>query len=279
MKSLVKRFLYSPTCGKMLNWIERRVPFVRHWHTFQYEQRMARATPFERSFCGIFTSFEDAISAVPEGRKIGYDHPESARLLGESGPPLASDYPMLYWLARLLQKSRFIFDYGGYVGLSFYSYQPYLDYSPELRWLIFDLPEVIALGQEIARRRDPTRRVCFTNDFTDANGADVFIGQGSLQFAEEPLSTLLAKLDRKPQHLLINRTPLSEAAPFVTLHNMGPALCPYRIFNRLQFVESITVLGYELKDSWSNPDLGCYIPYHADRFLSAFSGLYFRAKS
>jgi hypothetical protein len=59
---------------------------------------------------------------------------------------------------------------------------------------------------------------------------------------------------------------------------MGPALSPYRIANRDEFLKSADELGYELIDSWDNPEFGCYIPFHADHLVREFSGLYLRQK-
>jgi len=60
---------------------------------------------------------------------------------------------------------------------------------------------------------------------------------------------------------------------------MGPALAPYRIANREEFLQSMADLDYELVDSWENPEFGCYIPFYPDQSLRAFSGMYLRQKS
>jgi putative methyltransferase (TIGR04325 family) len=80
----------------------------------------------------------------------------------------------------------------------------------------------------------------------------------------------------KPTHLLINKTPVREGSQFVTLQTLGTAFCPYYIFNRRQFVDSIAAVGYDLVDSWLNHDLSCHIPLQAQHSVNAYSGFYFR---
>ncbi len=54
------------------------------------------------------------------------------------------------------------------------------------------------------------------------------------------------------------------------------AISPYKVVNRSEFISSIEGLGYRLIDTWKNPDLTCYIPFHPDECVKAFDGLYFR---
>ena len=109
-----------------------------------------------------------------------------------------------------------------------------------------------------------------------ADGADILLASGSLQFVEQPLSEILRGLDEKPNHLLINKTPMREGEHFVTLHALGSAFCPYHVFNRTDFVNSICEIGYELVDSWGNAEVSCHIPLYPDHSVPAYSGLYFK---
>jgi len=54
---------------------------------------------------------------------------------------------------------------------------------------------------------------------------------------------------------------------------------PYHVFNRREFIGSILEQGYELMDSWgiSEPHSGTLlIPFHPERSLHSYTGLYFR---
>ena len=70
-----------------------------------------------------------------------------------------------------------------------------------------------------------------------------------------------------PDHLLINKLPTTATCPtFYTLNNMGPAISPYRITNRAEFIQlrskpSVTSSSI----TWKNPELTAFIPFHPDQ--------------
>jgi putative methyltransferase (TIGR04325 family) len=230
----------------------------------------------QRLFRGVFDSFAQAAASAPRNRKIGYDHPECAHHLeNELDQIIPCDYPMLFWLKSILTENARLFDFGGNVGLSFFSYKKNLAYPPGFQWQVFDVPEVVKAGRELARQRE-SAGLSFTTDFSDAENADILLAAGSIQFVETPLAKLLAGLVRKPRHLLINKLPLYEGAPFVTLQSLGPAFCQYHVFNKAQFISSISTCGYTVMDDWQNAELSCRIPFHPNCSCNTFSGLYAR---
>lgn len=96
---------------------------------------------------------------------------------------------------------------------------------------------------------------------------------------ETPVSAILADLHIKPKHVLINRVPLYDGTAFFTVRDLPPLTLVYRVFNRSEFIGSISALGYELVDSWEivEHDCGkCLIPFHPEKSVRAYSGLYFR---
>jgi putative methyltransferase (TIGR04325 family) len=272
---LIKGILLSPSFKSFIDSLERRLPLIRKWHRFEFEGHFARVSKWERLFRGVYENFDEATRNIPEGRKIGYDNEESATFLGHGGHITSSDYPMLFWLRPLLREGGRVFDFGGYLGISYYSYAKYVPYPDTLTWLICDVPAVVKAGADLAARKGSSH-LRFTADFEEAAGADVVIASGSLQFVPVPFAELLSRLTRKPEHLLINKTPLYDGPQFATLNSMGPAISPYWIFNQSQFFESLEKAGYEVVDSWQNPDLSCYIPYRPDRSVPAYSGAYLR---
>lgn len=230
-------------------------------------------------FRGVYRDFDEAIAAAPKTKPIGYDHPEPAALYSKNYRIInPSDYPILFWLRCRLPECATIFDLGGNVGISFYSYQPYLSYSPVLNWIVYDVPAVTRQGEAIALK-EVARGLSFSNNMQDAENVDILLANGSLQYLEKPFSESLAALRKKPAHLLINKVPLRDGLPFVTLQTLGSAFCPYRIFNREAFIHSICATGYELIDAWQNADLSCNIPLRPEYSVSAYSGLYFKRKT
>lgn len=277
MKRRLKALLLSPGAKNFVDRIETAVPLVRKWHRFEYEQHFLRVAEWERLFSGVYASFDAAEAAIPTGRNNSYDNPDSATFLGHKGSVRSSDYPVLFWLAQLLPNHPRVFDFGGYLGISFYSFESMLGYPPGLQWTIYDVPAVVQAGAELARQKGRSE-LRFTTDFSDVRDSSLLLSFGSLQFPQQTLAEFLTPLESRPQHILVNKLPLTERATFYTLHNMGPALAPYRVQNREEFLRSLQALGYEVVAEWENPEFGCYIPLHPDESVKAFTGMYLRWK-
>jgi putative methyltransferase (TIGR04325 family) len=275
MARLTNSLLRSRAFRKFVSTLENKLPPVREWHRFQYQVHFDQHTSKARLFSGVYKNTSEAMAAIPAGALVGQDNEEiAARHASETQRLWPSDYPVLFWLKSLLHENSRVFDFGGAAGISFYSFEKYLHYPSGSSWIVCDVPEVAAKGEELARTRGAVG-LSFTTEFGRANDADVLFASGSLQFIEEPLSSLISKLEKQPRHLLINRTPFCDTPDFVTLHNTGPTICPYRIRNLSDFIAGLEGIGYSLLDSWQTPDLSCYIPFHPERAVEAYRGMYF----
>ncbi|HWF66319.1 MAG TPA: methyltransferase, TIGR04325 family [Acidobacteriaceae bacterium] len=277
MKRQIKGLLLSPGAKKFVDRIEAAVPLVRKWHRFEYEEHFLRVAQWERMFSGVYSSFAEASAAIPSNRNNSYDNPDSATFLGHKGSIRSSDYPVLFWLERLLPQNPNLLDFGGYLGISYYSFDRLLQYPTNLQWTIYDVPAVVSGGEKLAAEQGRTN-LCFTTSFEHAETCSLLLAFGSLQFPERSFAEFLRPLKSRPRHILLNKTPLGPLPTFYTLHNMGPALAPYRIANREEFLQSLADLNYEVIESWENPEFGCSIPFYPDHSLRAFSGMYLRQK-
>ncbi len=258
-----------------MQWIGERVPVVRSLYRLEYERRFARVVPWARRFRGVYSTFAEAVAAAPRGKPVGYDNPQAAAFMAPSGPLWLSDYPVMFWLEKALTECPTVLDIGGYVGISYYSFGRVLKYPPNLHWLVYDVPAVTEAGVQIALRED-SPGLAFTSSLHSGLAPHTILAAGSLQFIEQPFSELLRGLAALPKHLIINKTPLTGQPDFVTLQDLGPAVCPYRISNRARFIDSIEDLGYELVDEWKNAEFGCHIPFYPNRSVPQYSGMYFR---
>lgn len=240
-----------------------------------YRRRFNSATGAVRLFRGIYPDFLTASRDIPSNRLQGYDNEASALLLADHRRRIFPfDYPIMFWLQKLLPECQLLFDLGGHVGISYFGYRRYLQYPPGLTWLIYDVDAVVALGEQIARE-EGAASLRFTTSLAELPKADLLLAAGSLQFIENPFA-LLASVPRLPRHLLVNKIPVRALPAAATLHNMGSALCAYHLFNRREFVEGVQGLGYELVDEWPNPGLGLRIPFYPQHSVRAYSGFYFR---
>jgi putative methyltransferase (TIGR04325 family) len=275
LRRTARRLVGSPVAKAAIDFADEWFPGARALHLRAYQRDFARISPWARRFLGVYASFPEALLAAPLGKPIGFDNAAAAVSMPAAGPLWLSDYPVLYWLEKALAESPTVLDIGGFVGTSYYSYRNYLSNPGDLRWLIQDVPAVTALGAEMARRESAIS-LAFTNEITSDLKAHTVLASGSLHFIEERFPELLLRMAALPAHLIVNKTPLSDHPDFVTLHDLGPAVCPYWIFNRAKFIESIQGLGYRLLDTWQNLELGCSIPFHPDRSVESYSGLHFR---
>jgi len=222
------------------------------------------------AFRGVFSGFEEARRSAPRDKPLGFDNQGYAQEYADRRTQIFSyDYPVLFWMAPLMRDPLKIFDFGGHCGTHFYAYSRYLTYPPGMRWVVYDLPEIIRLGAQIAAERNETQ-LSFTGQFEEADGADVLLAAGSLQYVESPtFADNLARLKSPPPHLLLNKLPLHEHGSFVTLQNGGVAYHPMHIFQRQKFVDSICALGYELVDEWPVHSRQGRIPFHPEASFGA----------
>jgi putative methyltransferase (TIGR04325 family) len=228
---------------------------------------------------GVFNDFEQARRSAPNGKPVGMDSPAYVGYHTDRADYIqAYDYPFLFWLDRILPTARKVFDFGGNVGVHYFAYAPYLDYPADLKWVVCELPNVVADGERIASERH-ARQLSFTTSFSDAEGADILMAAGALQYVEESLGAKLAALTTRPRHLLLNKLPLHDGEPFVTLQNGGPVWAPQHVFNRAAFVRDLEQLGYGLVNAWDNPGFSCCVPFQPGRVVSKYSGLYLRLNS
>lgn len=259
--------------GKRMSTNVWRLPVVGQVLERDYERAFARM-PSNR-FRGVYASFAEAEAAVPPGVRVGYDHAELAGLYRHRMDKAnQSDYAVLFWLKGILDARSFVFDFGGHVGVAYHAWRSYLDYRPGLHWLVCDVPAIVKVGAELARDR-PSAGLAFTSELGDARGCTVFLAAGSLQYIDESLPAMLARIGTLPRHLIVNKLPVYDGETFVTVQSTGRSFHAYRIYNRAAFVDELTALGYRVVDDWCNREQHCEIPFTRGRDIDAYSGYYF----
>jgi len=249
------------------------LPVLRPLLERLYEKRFAHEYG---CFRGVFTNFAEASRSAPRNKPLGFSTQDYAREFADRRSHIFSfDYPILFWLSRLVRGPVRLFDYGGHCGTHYYAYSRYLVYPAGFSWTVCDLPEIIQTGRQIAAEQG-AGALSFTERFPDSDGADILLAAGSLQYIESPpFSLSLSQLKSLPRHVLINKLPLHDGPGFVTLQNGGVAFHPMHVFNRKEFTDSVCRLGYQLADSWAVPSHGGRIPFHPQASFPAHSGLYF----
>jgi putative methyltransferase (TIGR04325 family) len=226
-----------------------------------------------RLFSGIYPDFKTAIRAIPPRRLTGFDNAPSARRQEHDlFHVFLMDYPVMFWLSRLLPDCRLLFDWGGNIGISYFAFRRHLPYPAQLNWLVNDVPAVVAEGLATKQKFD-SPGLSFTTSMARLSEADILLAAGSLHFIEAPFDVLCAH-KALPRHVLLNKVPVYSQASAVTLQNMGTALVANHLFNETQFVGNFLSLGYRMVDEWET-GLSCHIPFHPEHSVHTYKGYYF----
>jgi putative methyltransferase (TIGR04325 family) len=235
----------------------------------------------ENDYYGVYPTFAAAQAAANalSSRELpaSYDNKAATRLYRDHMQRIrTSDYPLVFWLGRLIADGqRSIFDLGGHIGVSYYGFRKYLDYPADLGWTIHDLPSVMAAGKRWADEHDASGQLGFTDSPEHADGKDVLVSTGALQYLDYTLPELLQRLQRKPPHVLVNLTPMHPDRSFFTLQNLGIAICPYRVSSVIDFTRGMEGLGYRTVDHWQSFERRLHIPYAPDCAVDSYHGFHF----
>jgi putative methyltransferase (TIGR04325 family) len=238
---------------------------------------------YVNTWIGVFPSWTAAMEAIPPGTPIGYNQKETKEIFLKypTARVRPSDYAVLLHLRKILRNGMRVVDAGGSIGMGYYIAQKYFPLPEALEWVVFDLPEVLEAGREVAiREGEKGKGLRFVGNLAQAGACDIFLSSGSLQLMEEPLSALLKKLPSLPQHILINRIPVWDREAVVTLNDLGYSLGPYNVFNRSAWIQSVEELGYTLVDEWACSESNFFsIRFHKGTHLDSYRGFYFARNS
>ena len=229
-------------------------------------------------FTSTFPSFAAAQASASKYIRAGHEHPDEIHFHCSASHIIReSDYAVLFHLAPLVSELRQVFDLGGNVGNLFYAYQHKLKFSPELRWMVYDLPIKKPLGEKLAADRSEPR-IFFANTVAEASGCDVFIVSGALHYFEQPLHQILASLVRLPSHVFVNRSPFSNGQELITVQDNHSYLVPCKLHSRTAMVKGMQDLGYELESEWPVYERRLVVPLYPDLCERTYSGFYFKRK-
>jgi putative methyltransferase (TIGR04325 family) len=224
---------------------------------------------------GIFATFHEAQEAAKHLNAKGHEADILSQLPLYFGLRM-SDYPVLVWLNQA--RPRRLFDFGGSVGNLYYLYKDYLDLSPTFSWIVHDLPEVIEKGQALAAARNAST-LSFSSQLSDGKDCDFFLVSGALQYWEDSMAALFAAMGTRPEHVIVNRSPLTERKlSYVILDIIGDAALPKMIRSRSSLIEEFESMGYERVADWIEPERRITLTFYPGYEVPNYSGLYFRLK-
>ena len=266
-KMMVKLAMGRTPIGGVL----RHVPLVEK----AYARRTLHRTDNVVLYAGVYESYAAAERDIPEWRKRGWDNQEAAgRYIFQIDYMLPTTYATFFWLSKLLQPQSTLLDYGGNIGLSYYGYVKRRELPAGVRWVIVEVPQLVAVGTKMAQRQK-AGQLEFATELASAPQCDILFSAGALQYMEHSVPGLLEKMAALPKHILLNKVPLHRERSYWTLQNFGTAVSAYRVYQEAEFLGYFEKAGYVLRDRWAVPELSCEIPFHPREFVAEFTGLYF----
>lgn len=265
--------------------ILKKLPFIKNiWIKFKqkkhFEMIQMEKESYKREFAGdcygcfegVYETFIDARFAAPTTKSNNYDSHEQAmwdmKLLKSHFEELQPyDYPVLSWMYRICKfanNNYNILDFGGNVAAQFYAYRKALPQNFIRKWIVYDLPKIIAVGEEFKKCQEASE-LHFTNKMPFNDEFDLLLMLGSIQYVEDATdpSYLITKFKKKPKYIIINRTPLllNNQTLTVTLQNVHKTFSPMYAYNYDDFFNCFNKLGYELIDVWKDFSCKCVIPH------------------
>jgi putative methyltransferase (TIGR04325 family) len=251
-------------------------------------ERRVRSGPQGWRFWRVFSSYAQAIDGAralsSDSRTVGYDAAEVANKGSDIYQRMyLHDYPAFFWLSEALRQSaaesqegpRTVIDLGGHLGEKRRLFGNYCGLTPEVRWTVIET----SAGVEAARLLPSADRppgLSFTTERRALDGAHVLYASGSLQYLEQDIWSLLDDVADAPDHLVLNKVPLSTGNDFWTVQNVWVTAVPYHVMSRSRFLGELTARGYRLLDEWQIPEFSVSIPFFPEFGTKANAGLYLR---
>jgi putative methyltransferase (TIGR04325 family) len=270
-RSLLRLLLARTSAGAAL----ARIPGL----SAAYGRSAFRRTDHGGLQVGVFATYPEAAAAIPAARRAGWDNAEASALWTDRIDPVQpSGYPVFFWLRQFLTTGSRLLDIGGSIGLTYYGYRRLAGLPAGIRWQVVEVPAIAAAGRTVAAR-EAAAGLDFVDALADAGPADILLAAGSLQYMEDAVPGLLERLPSPPAQVLVNKVALTEGGSFWTLQNFGPAVVPYRVWNRAEFLGYFASSGYRLRDAWEVAELSLDIPFEPRHSVPALSGFCFERES
>jgi putative methyltransferase (TIGR04325 family) len=172
------------------------------------------------------------------------------------------DYPTLFWLDRIITlpvvNKINIVDFGGNIGIHSYLYNHYLNNKLEnSNWKVVEIEKFISLGRSFNKKYSNL----FFEKLEDIINEDIeiFHASSSLQYLNDSLLDIIEKFQKKPNYIIINRTPFTKENSFFTIQNGGSSEYVMKVisFEELDALKKY----YTIIDDWYDNIDKCSIPF------------------
>jgi putative methyltransferase (TIGR04325 family) len=266
--------------------VSRGITFLQKLPAIGTVIRAIRSWSITRAIFHLLVGYRRVFDSLAEATEVASSYLDAShesaaninRQIGHGRAARPSDYPVLFYLCRLIPGALTLFDLGGNVGNLYYCYSKYLTFPQEFDWCVHDKRSTIELGRSLASKEGETR-LKFTDDLKAMNRVDILLVSGALHYFEPSLPELLRELDERPRHVFVNRTPMTTVRSVFTVQDAVDSLYACKTIHRQELIDGMSELDYEMVDAWSVPELSLAIPCHPEYSVAEYSGLYFRLNS
>jgi putative methyltransferase (TIGR04325 family) len=244
-------------------------------------------------FHGVYASYDEALSAIPENLRRGWNESGIARnLVGDRVPsrPEANDsslpilltqpttFAVLLWLNKAIGPGSRVVDIGGASGITYWHYKDYFPLPDDVTWTVVDMPEIIARSRRLAATGG-AKNIQFVEELDALDEYDVVVSLGCVQYMSPKAFEAFRKAAARARTVIINKMPLIDGPEFWTLQSLQTTATPYWIANRRDFIGKLSELGFEVCDAWSVPELRIDIPFAPERLVESLNGLVLRKRT
>jgi len=241
----------------------RNTPGVYRLRKLRYERRFFSNPGDYWGLLGSFASMEEARRYTDHPEFASYDNEAVVDVLLDYFSTLSLfDYPVLYWLNRLIDEESLesLVDFGGHVGVKYYAYTNHVRLPSTFKWAVVDVPAMVRRGEKKSREAG-SPHLEFHTRIEDAPHTSLLFCSGSLMYVNQRIDQIVPAMKAKPDYLLINKLAVLPDKEIVALEGFGNVCVPYRVFSDKHFRRSVDEMGYELVDSWEIPDRTHSVPF------------------
>ncbi len=224
--------------------------------------RMLGGTRYSPRFVGAYFSRHEADEALDKFGTSGFEDDGIAGHLFElMRERFVWDYPMLFWLSRLLPDYPSVLDAGGHLGTKYIDFARLLDLK-SVEWTVFDLPGVIHAARVRQAQGELPPEISFEDRVDSISRIEILMASGLLQYLDMPFSDFVSSLREKPKFILLNKVAVRDGKGMYTIERFEHGRMLYQIRDRRDWEAEVAAMGYETLDCWTIPDLGHVIPTH-----------------
>lgn len=206
------------------------------------------------SHWGTFPDRQAALGYLRRGEQVVYDDDRLADINVELFSRIQLfDWPVVFHLQSLANEGALhrVTDFGGHVGVKYRAYRQVMAFAEDLVWQVVDVPAICRAGRRSAVDLPQLR---FHEEAETTEPSDVLLCSGSLQYVEDALDVIVARLPARPRVIILNKVSVTDGQDFHTLEDFGVGRMPHQVLSRASLGDLRQRCGYALQRSWDIPD-------------------------